>query len=48
MSVIDFFSQPGWQRLGFALLHFLWQGTLVALLTASLVGLFRLRRGVAC
>ena len=47
MSVIDFFSQPGWQRLGFALLHFLWQGALVALLTAGLVGLLRLRRGGA-
>ena len=47
MSVIDFFSQPGWQRLGFALLHFLWQGALVALLTAGLLGLLRLRRGVA-
>lgn len=47
MSVIDFFSQPGWQRLGFALLHFLWQGALLALVTAGLVGLFRLRRGVA-
>ncbi len=47
MPVIDFFAQPGWQRLGFALLHFLWQGALVALMTAGLVGLFRLRRGVA-
>jgi beta-lactamase regulating signal transducer with metallopeptidase domain/protocatechuate 3,4-dioxygenase beta subunit len=47
MSVIDFFSQPGWQRLGFVLLHFLWQGVVVALLTAGLIGLFRLRRGVA-
>ena len=47
MPVIDFFSQPGWQRLGFALLHFLWQGALVALLAAGLVGLLRLRRGVA-
>lgn len=47
MPVIDFFSQPGWQRLGFALLHFLWQGALVALLVAGLVGLLRLRRGVA-
>ena len=47
MSIIDFFSQPGWQRLGFTLLHFLWQGALVALLTGGLVGLFRLPRGTA-
>lgn len=47
MSAIEFLSQPAWQRLGFALLHFLWQGALIALLTGGLVCVFRLRRGVA-
>ena len=42
MTALDFLSQPLWQRLTFALLHFVWQGALVGLLLA--LGLVFARR----
>ena len=45
MSVIEFLSQPMWQRLGLTLMHFLWQGVLVALLASMLIRAFRLSPG---
>ncbi|MHC4509128.1 MAG: ankyrin repeat domain-containing protein [Planctomycetota bacterium] len=45
MSIIEFFSQPLWHRLGLTLTHFLWQGLVVAVLASALVRLFRLRAG---
>lgn len=45
MAVIRFFSEPFWQQLGLTLMHFLWQGLLVALLVAAVVGVLRLRHG---
>lgn len=37
----DLFGNPFWQALGWALLHFVWQGTLVALLLAALLTTLR-------
>ena len=45
MSAIRFFSAPIWQRLGWTLLHFLWQGLAVAALVWVVVLLFRIRHG---
>ena len=47
MSPIKFLSQPVWQRLGLTLLHFLWQGLLVAILVGRLIQLFKLNHGTA-
>jgi len=52
MSVIEFLSEPIWQRLGLTLLHFLWQGLAIAVLFGLIIRLFRLSRGnnqyIAC
>jgi len=45
MTVIRFFSEPFWQQLGLTLIHFLWQGLLIAVLLAASVRLFRLCPG---
>ena len=45
MSIIEFLSQPVWQRLGLTLVHFLWQGLAVAVLVGVLVRVFRLNHG---
>ncbi|MBE0534125.1 MAG: M56 family metallopeptidase [Phycisphaerae bacterium] len=47
MSVLELLSQPPWQRLGLALVHFLWQGFAVGLLVAVVVKAARLRHGNA-
>ncbi|MHC4464363.1 MAG: M56 family metallopeptidase [Planctomycetota bacterium] len=44
--LFGFLSQPVWLRLVFALLHFLWQGSLVGILILLLLHLFNLRRGM--
>lgn len=45
MSVVEFFSQPVWHRLGLTLVHFLWQGLAVAAIAFAAVRLLGLRRG---
>ena len=45
MSVIEFLSQPLWQRLGLTLLHFLWQGLAIAVLLGLIIRLFKPTRG---
>jgi beta-lactamase regulating signal transducer with metallopeptidase domain len=47
MSIVEFLSQPVWQRLGLTLVHFLWQGLAVAVLVGAFVGVFRLKHGNA-
>jgi len=47
MSIVEFLSQPLWQRLGLTLVHFLWQGLAVAVLVGVLVRVFRLNHGNA-
>ncbi|MHC4792308.1 MAG: M48 family metalloprotease, partial [Planctomycetota bacterium] len=47
MSIVEFLSQPLWQRLGLTLVHFLWQGLAVAVLVGVLVRVFRLKHGNA-
>lgn len=47
MSIVEFLSQPLWQRLGLTLVHFLWQGLAVAVLVGVLVGVLRLNHGNA-
>ena len=47
MSVVEFLSQPLWQRFGLSLLHFLWQGLVVAVLVGVIVRVFRPRHGNA-
>ena len=46
MSGIEWFSSPTWQRVGLALLHFLWQGAAVALAMGGMIHLLRLRHGL--
>ena len=45
MTILEFLSQPIWQRLGLTLVHFLWQGLAVAVLAAIFVRAFRLKHG---
>jgi ankyrin repeat protein/beta-lactamase regulating signal transducer with metallopeptidase domain/Tol biopolymer transport system component len=45
MSLVEFFSQPVWHRLGLTLVHFLWQGLAVAVLVYAAVRILRLKRG---
>jgi beta-lactamase regulating signal transducer with metallopeptidase domain len=45
MSILEFLSQPIWQRLGLTLVHFLWQGLAVAVLIGAFVKAFRLNHG---
>ena len=45
MSVVEFFSQPVWHRLGLTLAHFLWQGLLVAMIAYAAVRALSLKRG---
>ncbi len=47
MSIIEFLSQPIWQRLGLTLVHFLWQGLTVAVLVGAFVGVLKLNHGNA-
>ncbi len=47
MSIVEFLSQPLWQRLGLTLVHFLWQGLAVAVLAGAFVRVFRLKHGNA-
>ena len=47
MSIVEFLSQPLWQRLGLTLVHFLWQGLAVVALVGVLVRVFRLNHGNA-
>lgn len=47
MSIINFLSQPMWQRLGLVLGHFLWQGCVVAALVIVLLRVFSLARGIS-
>ena len=47
MSIVEFLSQPLWQRLGLTLVHFLWQGLAVAVLVGVLVRVLRLNHGNA-
>ena len=45
MAAIEFASGPAWQRVGWTLLHFVWQGAAVAALASLAVGLLRLGHG---
>ena len=45
MSLVGFFSQPVWHRLGLTLVHFSWQGLAVAVITCATVQFVRLKRG---
>ncbi len=45
MSIIEFLSQPIWQRLGLTLVHFLWQGLAVAVLVGAFVRVLKLKQG---
>ncbi len=45
MSIVEFLSQPLWQRLGLTLVHFLWQGLAVVVLVGALVRVLRLKHG---
>ncbi len=47
MSIVEFLSQPLWQRLGLTLVHFLWQGLAVVVLVGAFVRVFRLNHGNA-
>jgi len=47
MSIVEFLSQPLWQRLGLTLVHFFWQGLAVAVLVGVLVKVLRLNHGNA-
>ena len=47
MSIVEFLSQPLWQRLGLTLVHFLWQGLAVAVLAGAFVRVFKLKHGNA-
>ena len=47
MTILEFLSQPLWQRFGLTLLHFLWQGLAVGLFVAALVRVFRVKQGNA-
>ena len=47
MSIVEFLSQPLWQRLGLTLVHFLWQGLAVAVLVGAFVRVFRINHGNA-
>ncbi len=47
MSIVEFLSQPLWQRLGLTLIHFLWQALTLAVLIAVLVRAFKLKHGNA-
>ena len=44
MSLLEPLAQPAWQRLALSLLHFVWQGTLIAALVGVAMSLFGLRR----
>lgn len=45
MLLVEFLSQPIWQRFGLTLVHFLWQGFAVAVLAAIFVRAFRVKHG---
>ncbi len=47
MSIIEFLSQPLWQRLGLTLVHFLWQGLAIAIFIGVCVRVFKLSHGNA-
>jgi beta-lactamase regulating signal transducer with metallopeptidase domain/thiol-disulfide isomerase/thioredoxin len=47
MSIIEFFSQPVWQRIGLTLIHFLWQGLIIAILIGACVRVFKPSHGNA-
>ena len=47
MSILEFLSQPLFQRLGMTLVHFLWQGLAVAVLISGFIKVFRLKHGNA-
>ncbi len=47
MSIVEYLSQPLWQRLGLTLVHFLWQGLAVAVLVGVFVRVLRLKHGNA-
>ncbi len=47
MSIIEFLSQPLWQRLGLTLVHFLWQGLAIAVFIGACVRVFKLSHGNA-
>ncbi len=45
MSIIEFFSQPVWQRIGLTLVHFLWQGLIMAVLVNFCVRILKVHEG---
>ncbi|MCH8218737.1 MAG: M48 family metalloprotease [Planctomycetes bacterium] len=47
MSIVEFLSQPFWHTLGLTLVHFVWQGCVVAVVAGALVHGLRLRHGNA-
>ncbi|MCH7921348.1 MAG: hypothetical protein IIC50_25695, partial [Planctomycetes bacterium] len=47
MSLVDFLSQPFWHTLGLTLVHFVWQGLVVAVVVEALVHGLGLRHGNA-
>ena len=44
MSTLDVLCEPVWQRLTWTLLHFLWQGLLIALALSVVLWLFKIRQ----
>ena len=47
MNIIEYLSQPLWQRLAITLIHFLWQGLVVILLVLAFVKFFKAKHGNA-
>jgi len=45
MNAIEVLSQPFWQRVGMCLIHFIWQGSAIALTVGMTLRLFRLQHG---
>jgi len=41
MYIIEFFSQPIWQRFGLTLVHFLWQGLAVVIFLSACIHVFK-------
>ena len=46
-TLVEVLSQPLWQRVTLTLMHFLWQGIVVALLLSVAIDLFRIRSAPA-
>ena len=45
MSIIEFFSQPVWHRISLTLIHFIWQGLIIAILVSVCVRILKVHQG---